>query len=286
MCTSFLAHDPATFCVTGRAYDYHEQMRFITATTLPGTIFHSVLDNAVSWTSQFCIVTIETEEIPYNVPFEGMNSGGLCIAGHEATADYPGNNPGPTISSDDVVNYVLAQAGTVAQAKQLLQNINIPANSWQMHYILFDASGNSLVVEFKDGSIVFYENKSYVLTNDPDMNQQLENQANYGKLTNWPEDGMVSLPGDWTSTSRYTRATIMLKFSLPYAHTNDDAILMSKGIIESVSRVKGVDLRDKSDKSPIFTQMQIIKDITNGRIFLRQYDDVWTPVIVPWGKMG
>ena len=283
MCTSFIAHkvyQGSTFCVTGRSYDFDEQMEFTTTTTKRGATFNSVLNNGVSWKSSFDMVTLETVGTAYNVPFEGMNSAGLSIAAHEATGVYPTGKGGDTISPDDVVNYVLAQADNLNDALKMLDNINIDITgaNWQMHYILFDADGNSLVVEFEKGSTVFYYNKSSVLTNDPELSLQLANLANYGNLTNWPEDGMVGLPGDWTSASRFVRATIMLNFSLPYANTNDEVIRLSKGIIASVSRVKGVDLDVKS-KLPIFTQIQIIKDIKNRQIFWRRYDeDEWANV--------
>ncbi len=294
MCTSFLAFQTGNFGITGRSLDYDQPTQFLSSQFPSGTTFNSVLDNGVSWVSVYGIFTIDSVD-GYNVPFEGINSAGLSISGNLANASYPQNNPGPTISSDDIVNYVLSQAGDVSEAAALLTSINVQSQ-WQYHYIVFDASGNSLVVEFDDEMAVCYNNESLVLTNNPNLNYQLENQNNYANIKNWfpgavlPDSGdqfhgqgMLGLPGDWMSPSRYTRVTTMLEYSLPYVNGNNDAIYLTKRILDSASLIKGVDLGASATGLPIYTQVQIVKDILNSVVYWREYDsESWTIVNITW----
>lgn len=300
MCTSFLAFKSNKFCVTGRSLDYDHPDKYIFKQYPVGHSFKSVLNNGVSWKSTHGIFTIDSvvQDVDYPIPFEGMNSAGISISGNLANASYPENNPGPTISTDDMVNWVLSQAGTIEEAQELLCTVNIDSK-WQYHYIVFDKTGNSLVVEYENKSAVAHQNKTKVLTNNPNLNYHLENQNNFANLRNWfpgailPDSGdqfhgqgMFGMPGDWMSTSRFTRATIMLNYSVnnDFIQNNADAIFVARKILDSVSLIKGIDLGSKPDGKPIYTQIQIVKDLLNSVVYTCIYDDAnWEKHVIEWG---
>ncbi|WP_203257938.1 linear amide C-N hydrolase [Hyunsoonleella ulvae] len=291
MCTSFLAFKSNVFAITGRSLDYDHDNSYKTVKSPKGTVFNSVLNNGVSWTSAYDMVTVDSvvSDSSYPIPFEGMNSEGISISGNLANAQYPSGKSGSTISSDDFVNYMLAQVSDLQQVSSLLQNLNIQSN-WQYHYILFDKNGNSLVVEFVNGQAVCTTNKTFVLTNNPDLNFQLENQNNYANCKNWfpgatlPDtgdqfhgQGMFGIPGDWMSTSRFTRVTTMLRYSTNLASTVSEALYLSKRIIDSASLIKGIDCGSSATGNPIYTQIQIVKDLINSVVYTRVYGvDTWT----------
>ena len=212
-----------------------------------------------------------------------MNSSGISISGNLANAQYPKGKSGDTISSDDFVNFMLAQVFDLRLVPQLLDNLNIESN-WKYHYILFDKYGNSIVVEFVNGQAICTINKTIVLTNNPDLNFQLENQNNYANCRNWFPDatlpdsgdqfhgqGMYGIPGDWMSTSRFTRVATMLRYSTKLVDTVSEAIYLSKRIIDSASLIKGIDSGSSSTGKPIYTQIQIVKDLINGIVYTREY---------------
>ncbi|GGD25646.1 linear amide C-N hydrolase [Hyunsoonleella pacifica] len=291
MCTSFLAFKSNQFAITGRSLDYDQDNSYKTVSTPKGTVFHSVLNNGVSWTSSYDMVTVDSvvSGSSYPIPFEGMNSVGISISGNLANAQYPSGKSGSTISSDDFVNYMLAQVSSLQLVPSLLQNLNIKSN-WQYHYILFDSSGNSMVVEFANGDVICTANKTFVLTNNPNLNFQLENQNNYANCKNWfpgatlPDtgdqfhgQGMYGIPGDWMSTSRFTRVTTMLKYSANLPTSVSEAVYLSKRIIDSASLIKGIDCGSSATGKPIYTQIQIVKDLVNGVVYTREYgQDTWT----------
>lgn len=285
MCTSFLAYKSNLFAITGRSLDYDQSNSYKTIITPTGNVFSSVLNNGVTWTSLYKICTVASvvSDSNYPIPFEGMNSVGISISGNLANAQYPTSKSGNVISSDDFVNYILAQVGNLNQVSSLLSNLNIHSK-WQYHYILFDSSGNSLVIEFKNGEVICTPNKTKVLTNNPDLNFQLENQNNYANCKNWfpgatlPDSGdqfhgqgMFGIPGDWMSTSRFTRVNTMLNYSTNLVTGVSEAIYLSKKIIDSASLIKGIDCGSSFSGKPIYTQIQIIKDLINKVIYTREY---------------
>lgn len=296
MCTSFLAFKSNAFAVTGRSLDYDHDNQYKNTQYPKGQEFNSVLNNGVSWQGQYGIYTIDSvvSDSPYPIPFEGMNEAGLSISGNLANASYPQNESGPTISTDDMVNWVLSQAGSIGEAQSVIEQVNIQSE-WQYHYIIFDQLGNSLVVEFANEKAVFYVNASKVLTNNPDLNYQLENQNNYANIKNWfpnavlPDSGdqfhgqgMLGIPGDWMSTSRFTRVNTMLNFAIDHVQDQPESVDLAKRIIDSASLIKGIDLGAHADGLPIYTQIQIVKDLVNSVCYWRIYGSDWVEHQIQW----
>ncbi|WP_341898909.1 linear amide C-N hydrolase [Ferrovibrio terrae] len=295
MCTAFQVYSANNFAITGRSLDYDQASVFTTSQSPAGKVFKSVLNNGVEWTSKYGLYTVDFQGSKYNIPFEGMNSQGIGISGNLANASYPTDNPGPTISSDDIVNYVLAQAGSILEAANYLTTINIDSK-WQYHYIVFDSQGDSLVVEYKDHEPISSFNMSSVMTNNPGLNFQLENQNDYANIRNWfpgailPDSGdqfhgqgMLGLPGDWMSTSRYTRVSTLLEYCEKFATTPAQGLNLAKRILESASLIKGVDLGGSATGNPIYSQIQIVKDLVNSIIYTREYDaSDWAKIAISW----
>ncbi len=277
--------------------DYDQDDHYETKQYDTGHVFTSVLNNGVRWTAKYGVFTIDSvvSNSPYPIPFEGINSAGISISGNLANASYPTKNPGPTISSDDIVNWVLSQAGNIGEAATLLTTINIQSQ-WQYHYIVFDNQGGSVVVEYENQTPISYFNESNVLTNNPNLKYQMENQNNYANIKNWFPDsilpdsgdqfhgqGMFGLPGDWMSTSRFTRISTMIKYSADYITGNSDAVYLAKRVIDSASLIKGIDLGQSSTGNPIYTQVQIVKDLINSVVYWRVYDsEKWTVNQITW----
>ena len=288
-CTAFILKSNEGV-VTGRTLDYSKPSIFDVKTYIKGTIITSVLGKD-SWKVLYDFVTINNVLPPdnYLVAFEGMNKEGISISGNLADAVYPQNVHGPTLSTDDIVRYILSCASNINDVRKLFASINI-SSKWKYHYIVFDKSGKSLVIEFKGGAANFYENATKVLTNNPDFDYHIANLNNYANLRNYnPQSitpdtgtqfhgaGMYGLPGDWMSPSRFIRGHIMIKEGEKHLLTQIDAINLASRIIDSVSLIKGIDLGKSESSDPIYTQIQIIKDISNSRIYLKRYDEFqWT----------
>ncbi len=296
-CTAFMLKTNQGV-VTGRTMDYDQASVYNTQVYTKGQLLKSVYTLPppkipYSWTVVYDFITVNnvlTDPPNYLVAFEGMNKAGISISGNLAGADYPNSNPTlPTLSSDDIVRFILSLASNLDYVKTLFSSINI-ISSWQYHYIVFDSYGNSLVVEFANGKVVFHDNATPILTNNPNLDYQLENLNNYANLKNYNSSsitpgsgnqfhgaGMFGLPGNWMSPGRFIRGHFMIKEGENYLSNIGDAVNLASKIICSVSLIKGIDLGKSATSNPIYTQIQIIKDLKNYKIYLKRYDEIkWT----------
>lgn len=293
-CTAFAVKAQDGGVVTGRSYDYSRYTGFKTKIYKPGKRIKSVYTETddskpFSWKIRQKFITVNnvlSTPAGYLVAFEGMNRAGICISGNLADAEYPQDNPQyPTLSSDDVVRYVLSQAASLEDIKRLLSRVNI-VSRWKYHYIAFDGDGNSLVTEFRGGKAVFFENQTTILTNNPNLDFQKANLNNYANLKIFNEHaitpgsgnqfhgaGMYGLPGDWMSPSRFARGHFMIQEGQNFTETTREALNLAAHIIDSVSLIKGIDTGSSPEGRPIYTQIQILKDVTNHTLYLKTYDE-------------
>ncbi|MCL3779921.1 linear amide C-N hydrolase [Prolixibacteraceae bacterium JC049] len=298
-CTAFMIKTKDGV-VTGRTMDYSRPSVYTTKVYKPGKVIQSVYEPQsplapFAWKVAHEFITVNnvlSEPQGYLVAFEGMNKAGIAISGNLAGAEYPHDNPDkPTLSADDIVRYILSLASNLDEVKDLFTSINI-VSKWKYHYIIYDKTGNSLVVEFNGGKALFYKNKTPIMTNNPNIPYQLANLNNYANLKNYnpqsitPESGnqfhgagMFGLPGNWMSPGRFVRGYFMIKEGEKYVSNIKEAINLASKIIESVSLIKGIDLGKSATSNPIYTQIQIVKDLKNNKIYLKRYNEFqWTEV--------
>jgi hypothetical protein len=96
------------------------------------------------------------------LPFDGMNERGLAV-GMAAVA--PGNikeDPNKeTIDSLGIIREMLDHAATVDEALEIINNYNIDFTGGPpLHYLIADASGQAILVEFFQGEMVVTPNES------------------------------------------------------------------------------------------------------------------------------
>ena len=97
-------------------------------------------------------------DAPY-IPFDGLNEAGLVI-GMAAVA--PGNMPvdpeKETIGSLGAIRVMLDKAATVEEALDILFGYNIDFEGGPpVHYLIADATGDSVLVEYYDGEVHVFE---------------------------------------------------------------------------------------------------------------------------------
>ncbi len=162
--------------------------------------------------------------------YDAANEHGLAMAG----LNFPGNavyyplQPGKdNITPFEFIPWILGQCKTVAQARELLERINlvdIPFSEQlplsPLHWILSDRVESIVVETMRDG-IHIHENPVGVMTNNPPFPYQMFNLNNYRglsvdngenrfapsvELSNYCQGlGAVGLPGDVSSMSRFVR---------------------------------------------------------------------------------
>ena len=99
-------------------------------------------------------------EAPF-LPFDGMNEMGLAVG----MAAVPSGNMQPdpqkeTVDELMVIRKILDHAATVDEAITILGSYNIDMGETPIHYLVASASGESALVEFYQGVMVVFRNKT------------------------------------------------------------------------------------------------------------------------------
>jgi penicillin V acylase-like amidase (Ntn superfamily) len=136
------------------------------------------------------------------------------------------------------------------QALALLGGVESP-----FHYVVHDASGEALVIEFNKGQMSIHDNPVGVMTNGPEFTWHLTNLDNYTFLSNvdksstsfggyravQPDSGIATagLPASNTSVGRFVRAAYYSKFT-EKAASPDEAVLTLAHVMNNFDRPRGV----------------------------------------------
>ena len=187
-------------------------------------------ENGLKYKSVYGYVGIYTEYEPFVV--EGVNEAGLSAGlfffpQYGEYAPYDSANNAKTLCDMQFVSWVLSGFSTIDQVKSALKEIDLVTLNNKIgavHWRIAEPGGRMVVLEIVGGVPHFYENTLGVLTNAPGFNWHMTNLNNYVNLQpgSAPNNtiakgitlsglghgsGMLGLPGDFTSPSRFVRAT-------------------------------------------------------------------------------
>ena len=164
-CTCFAAFGNEQDPLLGRNYDYTQVRPLILFTDPPDGFasvsmvdisFMSVYTQDLSWQNRSRLLMA-----PY-YPFDGMNEYGLGVGMMAIPLADGGSDPQKvTIGSLQVIRLVLDHARNVTEAVALLRDYNVDFSGGPpIHYLMADAAGNSVVVEYLQGKPVVIHNDS------------------------------------------------------------------------------------------------------------------------------
>jgi choloylglycine hydrolase len=197
-------------------------------------------ENGRKWTAKYGVLALDMLEHDWYT--DGLNETGLAagLFYHPGFAEYSIYDPtatGNTIGSVDVTHYILTQFATVDEVIEGMTHLAVvgveelfgmpdPA-----HWMVTERSGRSIVIEYADGKVKFFENPLGVITNAPTFDWHMTNLRNYLNLSafelptrNITEmnfapigagSGMIGLPGDNTPPSRFVRAVAWTQTARP-----------------------------------------------------------------------
>lgn len=207
----------------------------------------------------------------YPLYFDATNEFGLSMAG----LNFPENayyNPVietmENITPYEIIPWILSQCKNVKEAKEKLANVNIVNFSFNMeyqlsplHFIVADKNMSITVEPVKEG-LKIYDNPVGVLTNNPTFDKQLFNLNNYKALKTKDSDstfakgylfntyslgmGALGLPGDFSSMSRFVRASF-IKMNSVSDGSEGDNVTQFFHILKSVEMPRGV-VRTEEEK--------------------------------------
>ncbi|TYP74133.1 linear amide C-N hydrolase [Paenibacillus methanolicus] len=287
MCTNLMLRTdtPGHPVISARTLDFGQKIPTY-ATIMPrGQSFPRIAaPGALSWRSTYGYagMALEIAGLPAASYIDGLNEAGLSAAAlwlpgsSYPTPDQAGGRP--TIYSIELVEWILGCFGTVDEVKEALAQVTVldirrvaPGYSKPpLHYIVSDAAGRSLIVEFMGQSMQLYTCGNGVLTNAPSYDWQLINLSNYENisLVNSPRiwwgqelngSGQLGLPGDPTPPSRFVRATALQQSG--YGPSNEQhGVGLANQLIRSLAVPYGTILPAAPGGDGDHTQWAVIRD--------------------------
>jgi len=265
---------------------------------------------------------IPTPEAPIGISdlkvVEGLNDAGLTfsVLSYPAAAGKPQAvaTTQSILSASDLGSWALGQFATAAEVKAalneqpvFLEPLAILGGAMSpFHYVVNDASGGSLVIEFTRGQMTVYDNPVGVMTNGPEFSWHLTNLNNYTFLTNvdkssatfgsykavQPDSGIATagLPASNTSVGRFVRAVYYSQFT-EKAVSPDLAVRTLSHIMNNFDRprgvtidykdaggghleVQGLDEAGAQNYATEFTSWTSLSDLGRKLFFVRDYQSM------------
>lgn len=137
---------------------------------------------------------------PY-LPFDGMNEKGLAVSLLAVPeAQGPADPKNITLNTTTTIRLLLDKAATVDQAVELLNHFNIYfSDDTDCHYLISDATGKSVIVEYWDGQVQVTDGDKYQIASNfiayNNMGEGFSEFDRYNavKAKLEPADGVISV---------------------------------------------------------------------------------------------
>ncbi|MCG9731116.1 choloylglycine hydrolase family protein [Shewanella sp. Isolate13] len=295
-CTSFILKTVDNLPVYGRtlewgAFDLHSNLLVVPR----NQNYTSDLGKGIqgmSWKNKYGFVAINALDQPFVL--DGMNEKGLTLGAlyFPDFAEYQKQEDkyrSVSVNNIDFSSYILGNFERVEEVSAALQKIRVVSNvelekifgaPTDLHFVVTDKSGSSIVIEYTNGKLNIYDNTVGVMTNAPSYDWHLLNIRNYSQLSPFAQSeqikvgnimlkpfgqgsGMQGIPGDSTPPSRFIRA-LAFKSSIIPLKTTDEAINEASRVLNNFDIPKGVSREgDKENFHMDYTQWSVIGDIDN-----------------------
>ncbi|MEE1277722.1 MAG: choloylglycine hydrolase [Acutalibacteraceae bacterium] len=239
----------------------------------------------------YAIIGMGIERGGYPLYFDAFNEKGLSVAGlnfPDNTVYQENKQNLKNIASYEFIPWVLGQCRDVNEVAKLIKKTNITNAQFNkefaptpLHWLISDKTASISVECVKDG-VKIYDNEFGVLCNNPPFEYHRENIKRYMSLSpNQPQNnftvnislkpnsfgmGAVGLPGDFSSVSRFVRASF-IKENTDFSE--DNAINQFFKILSTVSVVKGAVRNDGKNEYTIYSSCH---DTENEIYYCNKYE--------------
>jgi choloylglycine hydrolase len=254
------------------------------------------------WTSKYTSVGANGFGLP--VMLNGVNEKGLAVGlfyfpDMAEYMPYELKDAGKTLSAIELGSYLLDNFANVDEVRAGVVRVVVPAVVLKQmgispgaHFLVMDATGKSIVIEYTGGAPKIFDNPLGVITNCPTFDWHMTNLRNYVKMSPMlapplviddvvfqsfgQGSGMLGLPGDYTPPSRFVRA-VAYSQSLEPASDGEQAVLAAFHVLNNFDIPRG-SVRDgeKDTHGNIVceeTQWTCACDLKAKRFYFRTYDN-------------
>jgi choloylglycine hydrolase len=228
--------------------------------------------------NHYALIGMATVVDDYPLYYEATNEKGLSMAGLNfpgIATYYPEADGKDNVAPFELIPWLLGQCETVAEAKSLLERINLVKINFSevfplspLHWILADRTESITLEPMPDG-LKIYDNPVGVLTNNPPFDYQMYHLATFMNLSRHPAEnrfsdkielrpyslglGSAGLPGDLSSPSRFVKAAFTKLNSLS-GTSESESISQFFHILGSVAQQRGlVRVRDEKYEFTLYS---------------------------------
>ena len=239
----------------------------------------------------------------FNSFTDGQNEKGLSVSanflpGYTQYESYNYSQPNKNISVIQAVEFILGSYSSVEDVKTNFSQYsvwyedipNLPISP-SLHLLVTDKTGKSIVIEWIDGNMKIFDRSIGVMTNSPNYDWHLTNTKNYLNLNNKGSytiaktvndksisvsslgqgSGGIGLPGDFTSPSRFIKVAYLQNYA-KQPDNSQQAVQQVAHILNNVDIVNGTVVENGEHVYDEITQWITIKDLTNNKIYIADYD--------------
>ncbi len=255
--------------------------------------------DGLTWKSKYGYVAMNAYNMP--VATDGLNEKGLGFGALYLPAEtkYQDVKPGDEVralSNASFGAWVLGNFATVDEVRAAVGHVVVwgemvpQLGSFSpLHYVVHDANGKSIVIEYVDGNMHVYDSVG-VLTNSPTYEWHIQNLRNYvepdggerGACQGRQRDtsgtgqgsGLHGLPGDPTPPSRFVMAAATA-YLANKPKNSAEALIVAEHLINRVDIPKGL-VRDYSEggkPTGDYTQWTTFRDHANKVYYWKTYND-------------
>ena len=192
-----------------------------------------------------------------------------------------------TLADFQVVSWILSQFSTIDEVKNAIDTVrivNIDPTASTVHWRITEPSGHVVVMEIIDGIPTFYEDPIGVIANSPNFDWHMTNLNNYVNLTSGTiaptpfgpiklrslshGTGLLGLPGDFSSPSRFVRAAFFKTYSVEQPN-GPETVKQAFHILNNMDVPFGTTQTAKEKKfdMPAATQWTIATDTANHIVY-------------------
>lgn len=252
-----------------------------------------------SWTSKYAVLGVGIEDTA--VLFDGVNEHGLtgdCQILMEATWEKKSKiqqEEKTALYGEEFITYILTNFKTVDAIRAEYESfimIDEPyafrgeAFQFPLHFCFIDETGEGIVLEpVKSGGFKLYEYID-VMTNSPEYSYHTTNIRHYlhfrnvnakprtindsttlTPIENGTGYGLVGMPGDYTSPSRFIRAFYLKNMIEEFSE--EDGINALYALFRPFIIPKGLELNSLEDSSGDYTQYWSGYDLKNRTLYVQ-----------------
>jgi len=304
-CTVFRLQAKDGSIMVTRSMEFAVNLHYQTVVIPRNTAFISPFQdgvNGLKWDTRYGYVAITAMGLTYG-SMDGMNEKGLAVGSFW----FENNMTWQTVTLADS-NEALAQAmfcdwalgnfSTVEEVRNALPSVKVFINYTDptskidptVHFIVYDAAGGCIVIEYNYGTYNVYDNPLGIMTNAPKFPWHVTNLRNFiGMNTSNPPNrieaglsfvptghgaGMWGLPGDYTPPSRFVRLGVLTDFVDQQIDAQNN-LNLGQHVINTFDIPFGIITQPGANNTveKESTQWVTFRDLTNRVLYFRTYDN-------------